>query len=142
EVRADLPAGYYQELPVVAGGAWAGLPRVYALAVSLITHTDSRLDDSLILRFVLAYQDVAPLTIGELWAVPTMLRLALLENLRRLGDQMLAARAERDQAAAWVRHGGRDPLPAAPTDAFLVALHQAVRDLGDPSVPEPAGEDL
>ena len=85
EVRKDLPRGYYDELPVVTVGPWAGLPRIYALAVALITHTDSHLDDAAILRFVQAFQEVAPLTIGELWAVPTMLRLALLENLRRLG---------------------------------------------------------
>ena len=143
EVRADLPAGYYRELPVVAGGAWAGLPRIYALAVSLITHTDSRLDDSLILRFVMAYQDVAPLTIGELWAVPTMLRLALLENLRRLAGQMLAARSDRERAAAWVRRAAGSPvpppLPDRPSDAFLVAWHAALRDQSpdDPLPPPP-----
>src|SRR5438874_2950654 len=79
EVRKDLPRGYYDELPLVTTGPWAGLPRIYALAVALITHTDSHLDDPAILRFVQAFQEVAPLTTGELWAVPTILRLAPLE---------------------------------------------------------------
>jgi cyclic beta-1,2-glucan synthetase len=135
EVRTDLPRGYYGELPTVAGDA--DRPRVYSIAVALAAHTDSHLDDGLILCFVRAYQQVTPLTTGELWAVPTMLRLALLENLRRLADQMLTTRADRERAAAWVRAavgatGGRAPaLPDDPSDAFLVGWHQAVRDLGD-----------
>src|SRR5262249_21361142 len=98
EVRQDLPRGYYRELPKLARGPLAGQPRTYALAVGLVAHTDSSLSEGHVTRFVRAYQAVAPLTIGELWAVPTMLRLALLENLRRLSAQMLRAWAERQRA--------------------------------------------
>src|SRR5215213_2337210 len=132
EVRKDLPRGYYDELPVVTVGPWTGIPRIYALAVALITNTDSHLDDTAVLRFVQAFQEVAPLTTGELWAVPTMLRLALLENLRRLGAQMLAAKAEARHAATWVGRaiGSPEPppLPERPSDTFLVAWHKALRD--------------
>jgi len=135
EIRTDLPRGYADELPVVAAGSWAGFPRVYAVAVTLLAHTDSHLDDAQILRFVRAFQEVAPLVTGEIWAVPTMLRLALIENLRRLGAQLLASQTDRVRAAEWVRRaaGGalRVPLPERPSDAFLVAWHQAIRDLGD-----------
>jgi cyclic beta-1,2-glucan synthetase len=141
EVRTDLPRGYYDELPVVTAGPQAGLPRVYALAVALIAHTDSHLEEARILGFVRAFEEVAPLTTGELWAVPTMLRLALVENLRRLGGQMLATRAEREHAFAWVRAATAarvlPPLPDAPSDSFLVGWHQAVRDLGDTPLTPP-----
>ena len=52
---------------------------------------------------VQAYQAHSPLTIGELWAVPIMLRLGLLENLRRLAACVLHTRAERRQVdpRAW-----------------------------------------
>ena len=93
EVEKDLPAGYDAELPKLAGEPLAGYPRVYALALALVAHTDGGLDEARLTRFVEAFQSVAPLTIGELWAVPTMLRLVLLENLRRLADQMLRGRA-------------------------------------------------
>ncbi|MFO0850629.1 MAG: hypothetical protein U0871_19035 [Gemmataceae bacterium] len=99
EVKTDLPSGYYAELPVATDGPWAGLPRIYAIAVALISCTDSHLDDAQILRFVQAYQTVSPLATGELWAVPTMLRLALLENLRRLADDYLAGRGEEESQA-------------------------------------------
>jgi cyclic beta-1,2-glucan synthetase len=88
EVRHDLPRGYYRELPKLTAGPLAGYPRVYVLALALIAHTDSSLDEAHITRFVQAYQIVTPLTIGELWAVPTMLRLGLIENLRPLAEQM------------------------------------------------------
>jgi cyclic beta-1,2-glucan synthetase len=131
EVRTDLPAGFYDELPVIVSGGPVGQPRVYELAVALVAHTDSHLAEGQVLRYVNAFQEVAPLTIGELWAVPIMLRLALLENLRRLGDQMLAAQTARDRATDWVKRAGRYQFPEHPSDAFLVALHQSVRDLGD-----------
>jgi cyclic beta-1,2-glucan synthetase len=136
EVQKHLPRSYYDELPVADAGPWAGLPRVYGLAVALVSHTDSRLDGAQILQFVRAYEEVAPLSTGEIWAVPAMLRLALLENLRRLGAQMLSNRAERDRAVAWVHRATGSaavPFPDHPSDAFLVAWHQAVRDLGDAS---------
>ncbi len=134
EVKTDLPRGYANQLPVVENGPWAGLPRVYMIAVLLVAHTDSRLDDTQVLRFVQTYQEASPLTTGELWAIPTMLRLAVLENLRRLATQMQATREQRERAVAWVRHaatGEVPPLPNDPSDAFLVGWHQAVRDLGE-----------
>jgi len=89
EIYLDLPQGYDAELPKLSGGPLHGYPRVYALALALVAHTDSDLDEARLIGFVRAFQEVTPLTIGELWALPTMLRLVLLENLRRLSEQML-----------------------------------------------------
>ncbi len=100
EAREDLPRRYYAELPKLAGGDLAGAPRVYALAVELITHTDSRLDAETLSRFVAAYQRNASLTLGELWAVPIALRLALIENLGRLAARIVRAHRERTAADA------------------------------------------
>ncbi|HEV8135334.1 MAG TPA: glucoamylase family protein [Pyrinomonadaceae bacterium] len=98
EIRQDLPKGYYQELPKLVGGPLEDYPRIYAVALALIAHTDSRLDTNTLRRFISSYQTVAPLTIGELWAVAITLRLALVENLRRLAVAVIGARAERDEA--------------------------------------------
>ena len=84
EIKQDLSNGYYHELPKVANAYGAGYPRVYGIALELIAHTDSHLDAESVARFVTAYQSVAPLTLGELWAVAIMLSLGLVENLRRL----------------------------------------------------------
>jgi cyclic beta-1,2-glucan synthetase len=98
EIREDLPKSYYHELPKLAEGELQGYPRIYSVALALIAHTDSRLDTNTLQRFIRAYQTVAPLSIGELWAVAITLRLALLENLRRLAIAIARARAERDDA--------------------------------------------
>lgn len=98
EIRQDLPKSYYHELPKLAEGELRDSPRIYAVALALITHTDCRLDTTTLRRFIAAYQSVAPLSIGELWAVAITLRLALVENLRRLAVLMARAREERDQA--------------------------------------------
>jgi cyclic beta-1,2-glucan synthetase len=104
EIRDDLPQQYYRELPKLASGE----PRVYALAFELVLHTDSALDEETLIRFLQEYQSVAPLSIGEVWAVPIMLRLVLVENLRRVAAQMIAARRCRQEArriwAAWQPH--------------------------------------
>nr|MBA3769746.1 hypothetical protein [Blastocatellia bacterium] len=74
EIREDLPSGYYRELPKLANTVMAGYPRIYALSIEFIAHTDSRLDTETLTRFIRAYQRTAPLKIGELWAVAITLR--------------------------------------------------------------------
>ena len=69
EIRDDLPPNYYRELPKLAEGPLAGYPRVLGLAWAYIAHTDSRFDPESLRRMVRAYQEVEPLTIGELWAI-------------------------------------------------------------------------
>ncbi len=98
EIQEDLPAGYYRELPKLSQGEFAGFPRIYAIAMSIIAHTDSRLEVDTLSRFLRAYQAVTPLTIGELWAIAITLRFALVENLRRLAQRIVVAREEREEA--------------------------------------------
>jgi cyclic beta-1,2-glucan synthetase len=98
EIHASLPPGYYRQLPKLADGPFAGYPRVFGLAWAFVAHTDSHFDAELLCRFVRAYQDVQPLTIGELWAVGITLRIVLVENLRRLADLIINSSTERQQA--------------------------------------------
>ncbi len=99
--RRHLPKGYSRELPGLAEGASAGLPRVYDIALETIAHGDGRVDPDSLSRFVAAYQTVTPLRLGELWAIPIMLRLALIENLRRIAVRIAAGTIDRDLAVAW-----------------------------------------
>jgi cyclic beta-1,2-glucan synthetase len=96
-----LPTGYSRELPRLKAGTGAGLPRVYDLAVQAVAHGDGRLELASLTRFVAAYASVSPLLLGELWAIAIMLRLALIENLRRVAVQVAASRAERNLACEW-----------------------------------------
>ena len=99
--KKHLPKGYSRELPRLAHGPSAGLPRVYDIALEAISHGDGQVDLESLSRFVAAYQKVTALKLGELWAIPIMLRLALIENLRRVGAQIAAGTIDRDHADSW-----------------------------------------
>jgi cyclic beta-1,2-glucan synthetase len=111
--RRHLPKGYSRELPLLRNGLSAGLPRVYDIALETISHSDGRIDSQSLGRFVAAYQNVSVLKLGELWAIPIMLRLALIENLRRVGARIAADRLDRNQADYWADRitevAGKDP---------------------------------
>jgi len=99
--KKHLPKGYSRELPRLLKGSSKGLPRVYDIAQEIISHGDGRVDPENLNRFVAAYQTVTTLKIGELWAIPIMLRLALIENLRRVAVRVAAGRIERNLADYW-----------------------------------------
>jgi len=111
--RRHLPKGYSRELPRLRSGASAGLPRVYDIALETISHSDGRIDPQGLREYVAAYQTVTVLKLGELWAIPIMLRLALIENLRRIGARIAADRLDRNQADYWADQiaevAGSDP---------------------------------
>ena len=99
--KRHLPKGYSRELPRLLNGPSAGLPRVYDIAIEIISHGDGRVDPENLSSFVTAYQSVTTLKLGELWAIPIMVRLALIENLRRVATRIAAERMERNLAYYW-----------------------------------------
>ncbi|MEP6538293.1 MAG: glucoamylase family protein [Bryobacteraceae bacterium] len=99
--RRHLPKGYSRELPSLLNGPSIGFPRVYDIALETIAHGDGRVDPEILSRFISAYQTVRSLKLGELWAVPIMLRLALIENLRRIATRLSANRIDRNVAHYW-----------------------------------------
>jgi cellobiose phosphorylase len=99
--RRHLPKGFSKELPRLLNGPSAGMPRVYDIAKEIISHGEGHIDPESLRRFVTAYQTVSTLKLGELWAIPIMLRLALIENLRRVAVRVAAGRIDRDLADAW-----------------------------------------
>jgi cyclic beta-1,2-glucan synthetase len=136
DIRRHLPRTYYRQLPKLASREHKGRARIYAMAVELVRHSDSRIDRRQLAVFVNSYQRVAPLTIGELWAWPSMLKLALIENLRRLADATMDAREARraaDEHVAAIERGtgpACGPLPPAPHIAYVVQLLRRVREYG------------
>jgi cyclic beta-1,2-glucan synthetase len=101
EVQETLPRGYYRELPELASGTLEGYPRIYELAITLISHSEARVDINNLELFVAAFQEKATLAIGELWAIPAMLRLALIESVRRMALRTVQRMDEVEQADAW-----------------------------------------
>ena len=99
--KRHLPRGYSRQLPKISDGVSDGFPRIYDLSLTLISHMDGRVDSDNATQFIAAYQSVEPLMLGELWAFPIMLQLALLENLRRVSVRIANRREEQETAIIW-----------------------------------------
>jgi cyclic beta-1,2-glucan synthetase len=136
-LRRDLPPSYHRQLPTLAAPGWRTTTRVQFMAVEMLRHSDARLDAQRLERFLSAYQTVAPLSLGETWAWPSALKAALIENLRRLSDDVLAGRDARRRAADFLApleaEGAEDalpPLPDALSTPFVVELLTRMREFG------------
>jgi cyclic beta-1,2-glucan synthetase len=144
QAHDHFPRAFLRGLPALAEGPLEGHPRVFGLAWALVAHTDSRWDRETLVRFVSAYQRVQPLTIAELWAMAVMLRMVLVENLRRSAQQITSGRAACREADTLADRllglGGRAPDPPETAlrrfsttplpPAFVVRLLQRLRDQG------------
>jgi cyclic beta-1,2-glucan synthetase len=136
DIHHDLPPAFFRRLPRVATDEFAGLPRIYALALELIRCSAGSLDAQRLQRFITAFQSVTPLTIGELWAWPSALKLALIEHLRVRADILAEGRAHRqhaDRLARSLESGVVAPPAAMPSEvhpAFVTRLLQRSREYG------------
>jgi cyclic beta-1,2-glucan glucanotransferase len=114
DLRRSLPQTNYGELPLIARGPDAGLPRVYRLASEMVAESGGALEPEIIQKFLVAFQAVAPLDIGELWALPLMLRLQLLGHLRGLALQIEQQQSQSEEADFWANRliaAGRHSSP-------------------------------
>ncbi len=89
QISEDMPATFYHELPKLTMGPFANYPRVYAIAHIILAAAEARIDMEKVEYFLQTYQAVTPLRMGELWALPVMMRLAIVEVLVHLVAQAL-----------------------------------------------------
>ena len=126
-INDGLPRRYFRDLPILQDEPLVGLPRIYGVAWAFIAHTDSAFDEDLLVHFLKAYEETRELTLGELWALPTTLRVVLIENLRRLAERVAANKAAREVANLCCdRLDAHDPQSL---DALLALLNR--RGVGD-----------
>ena len=125
--RRHLPRGYSRELPRLVNSP-DGFPRVYDIVLELISHVDAQIDVESLRAFIAAYQETASLSLGELWAIPIMLRLGLIENLQRVATRLAVARADRDLAGSWVRRL-QNMVEKNPSQLVVVVADMAISDL-------------
>jgi cyclic beta-1,2-glucan synthetase len=126
--RRHLPRGYSRELPRLQAGVSKGLPRVYDIVLEFIAHVDAQIEVGPFSAFVSAYQEVSLLKLGELWAIPIMLRLGLIENLQRITSRLITARNERALADQWVDRL-QDVAEKHPSRLVIVVAEMAQADL-------------
>ena len=99
QVKRDLPRRFYRQLPRMTVDG-ASVPRALAIAWAYVAHTDSSVSDTALKSIVEGFQSVEPLRIGELWALPSLVRFVLTENLRRIAQRVERARMLRRTANA------------------------------------------
>ena len=122
QIREGVPRRYYASLPKLAAAPLQGLPRVYGIAWAYVAHTDSVLNPEIFTAFLNAYQSCSELRLSELWAVPTTLRVVLLENLRRMADGIAQGKLAREIAhSVWDSAG---QLNNADLDAVYELISQ------------------
>jgi cyclic beta-1,2-glucan synthetase len=122
EIHEGLPRRYFRTLPVLQDEPLAGLPRIYGVAWAFVAHTDGAFDEQLLMQFLGAYQETRELNLGELWALPTTLRVVLIENLRRLAERVATNKAAREVANLCCDR--IDSYTLAALDQLLAGLNQ------------------
>jgi cyclic beta-1,2-glucan synthetase len=120
QIHAGLPRRYFRHLPVLAHAHMEGLPRVYGVAWAFVAHTDAAFDADLLGAYLGAYQETRELSHAELWALPTTLRVVLVENLRRLAERVAVSKAARELANLVADRS--EPPAAGELDALLAGL--------------------
>ena len=101
--KINFPKAYSEDLPQLSNISSVGVTRIYDIVLEIISHSDGRIDIESLSIFVNAYQTVTNLKLGELWAIPIMLRLALIENLRRVASLVAIDRVDENLADYWAK---------------------------------------
>ena len=81
-IRRDLDLKSYFKLPVLKSGFLKGYARIFAVSVEIIMHTDGQINESVVLEYLKAYQSHNILFEREIWALPLVIRLALIDNIK------------------------------------------------------------
>jgi cyclic beta-1,2-glucan synthetase len=85
----DFPKEYHRSIPLIKAGEYAGLPKVYELVLNYLDHTDYMVDREALEQYVQSYQQHVTLQHGEIWAIPIMIRLILIEKLAQKAYRIL-----------------------------------------------------
>ena len=126
DVQVNLPVLFMRQLPSLKGGRADGLPRIYDIACALVSDLELRLDRENILSFIDSYQSASSLSIGELWALPQMLRIALIESVRTLARHASSELRERETADFWANRLIRANR-RGPDHLFAILAELAIR---------------
>lgn len=122
QIRENMPEGYYQQLPKLGASSLEGYPRIYAIAREVIRSCESNLDLEQVARFIQLYQRITPLTMGELWALPTMLRIRIVECLTWAIMQATGIQTDdEDGVSAW-EPSFQEPVSEAIVSNCIVSL--------------------
>jgi cyclic beta-1,2-glucan synthetase len=122
--KTHFPKNYSEDLPQLLNGISSGITRSYDIVLQIISHSDGRINIESLDRFVTAYQTITNLKLGELWSIPIMLRLALIENIRRISARIAIDKVDRNLADYWAEKM-IDTTEKTPNELILVQADMA-----------------
>ncbi|MFL0194789.1 GH36-type glycosyl hydrolase domain-containing protein [Clostridium sp. WILCCON 0269] len=100
DIKSNMPGNYYRELPVITKGSMKGYPRIYYIAREMLLCTYGTVSEEAIETFISAYEENTVLKSCELWALPIMLRIALIQNISNITESIVFMQKERNRAEA------------------------------------------
>ena len=101
EIQYNTDKDFYKDLPVLTRGKYSGYPRIYGIAAGMTEYLDGRIEEETIVLFIESSQEHFSLTSKELWALPTMLRICLLERIKNIAVYISESMILRRQADQW-----------------------------------------
>lgn len=101
EIQYNTDKDFYKDLPVLTRGKYSGYPRIYGIAAGMTEYLDGRIEEETIVLFIESFQEHFSLTSKELWALPTMLRICLLERIKNIAVYISESMILRRQADQW-----------------------------------------
>ncbi len=98
DVRLNLLKDRFMKLYTIKSGLFKNYPRVYALVLDYISHTDGRLEEDSLVNFIKSYQTQRVLSIAEVWSISLMVRIALIKNIRIISERIYENQIQWQQA--------------------------------------------
>ena len=97
QLRSEIVKKSYLNLPTLKTGKFKGQSRIFALVMELSLLTNGKMDDSNLAGHIKTYQEHNKIFERELLALPIVIKLALLENIRSICEKI------RDTQVQWKR---------------------------------------
>ncbi|MGH2537724.1 MAG: hypothetical protein ACRDHL_10050, partial [Candidatus Promineifilaceae bacterium] len=143
QIEEDLPRRYYRELPKLdSGSAYHSYPRVFAIGREITLLERCQIDIGRVEQYARVFQETAPLTMGEVWALPTMLRVALLEALTQAMGRLMGLLTDGEALDAALNFpfadGRADIVANAISSLRLMAAHDWKKFFEDVSLADAA----
>ena len=102
DLQKSLTVTYESRLQYLKGSHLKGYPRIYVIIESFMELNDSHIDLDALQDFVDAYQKENPLVSAEIWAIPLILKIVILERICKHIERILYIQQERQLAEKWL----------------------------------------
>ncbi|MBC2399085.1 GH36-type glycosyl hydrolase domain-containing protein [Clostridium tetanomorphum] len=97
QLKNNMCINYCDSLPIICKGVMEGYPRIYYIAKKIVHITDGKIDEEIIENLIKEYQSHTLLTSSELWALPVMLKIAIIQNISKVTNNIVFSQKEKNK---------------------------------------------